>query len=381
MYMKLRPSPIAISCLIAALMAGPQVEASLNVTSYGASTGAADNTTAFQNCINAAQSSGNSVFIPSGTWNIKGQLTSTGITIAGAGLSSTTITHNSPTGRTQLLMKRGTLQDLTVNGANGNDYGVQMYGVGWLVQRVKVENTALAGMWCSGSNGTVQNYQAENTGADGANINNGASGPDKMGAYLTIQNSSADNAHDDGFAINSQNFGNANMPNPKILSCTVTNQQRANGLRIAGGVNSAVQNCSVTNCVGTSENGLKVGLYGTTGYQATNVSVTGNTFTNCGNISSTAGIYVKDNSTGTFSGNKIVTSKQAGLILANCGITFGTNNTIDHPRIGGIVINSGSTGHAAFNSDTVKNMNSGQAAFKNNSPSTFICSFSGNTGF
>src|SRR3569833_3511937 len=199
---------------------------SLSIETYGASTGASDNTTAIQNCINAAQTQGKSVWIPSGTWKITGSLQATGITISGAGMSNAIIyrqQNSSSVVATQIGLTRCTVRDIGIDG-NGTargvnaSYGFNNDGVGWLVERVNISHSD-AGMWASGSSATIQNCKMITTYADGININNG-DGPNKLGANLTVQNCLVVGHGDDGIAINSQgiSLGRQNMQNPKVLN-------------------------------------------------------------------------------------------------------------------------------------------------------------------
>ena len=63
----------------------------VNVVTYGASTGATDNTSAFQaaaDAVSASGTKGGCVFVPQGTWNLAGTVTlNTGVGICGAGWS------------------------------------------------------------------------------------------------------------------------------------------------------------------------------------------------------------------------------------------------------------------------------------------------------
>ena len=69
-----------------------------NATNGSADPGDADDTAAIQNCINQAQSQGKILWIPAGTFYLKGTtgLSATGITIAGAGMWYSTIYRDVP---------------------------------------------------------------------------------------------------------------------------------------------------------------------------------------------------------------------------------------------------------------------------------------------
>jgi Ricin-type beta-trefoil lectin domain-like len=355
----------------------------LSILSYGASTGSSDNTTAIQNCINAAQSEGEGVWIPAGTYTITGTLNATGILIAGAGMTSSVIYRNqnsSSVVATQLGLTSCTIQDIGIDG-NGTSrgvnasYGINIKGVGWLIQRVQIHHSD-AGIWASGTSGTVQNCNMLQTFADGVNINNSSSTPNGAGANLTIQNCTQNGAGDDGFAINAQgeDSGWANMTNPKIISCTSLNAFYANGIRIAGGSNAVVQSCMVSNT--THECGIEASSYGSGGFPIANGLIKGNLIYGSGTSDASACIGTGDaRTTATFRDNILINSADAGFQIGtptypNAGnIVVGPNNVIVHPALSGIAIQAGVVGSGVFTNNSVLNLNSGQSAFVNGSSS------------
>jgi len=356
---------------------------SLSIASYGASTSAGDNTAAIQSCINAAQSQGKSVWIPAGTYTIQGSLNATGITIAGAGMTSSIIyrqQNSSDITSTQISALSCTIKDIGLDG-NGTSrgvnasYGINMKGVGWLIQRVQIHHSD-AGIWASGSNGTCDSCVMLQTFADGININNSGTAPNNAGANLTIQNCSQTGAGDDGFAINSQgeDMSWPNMVNPKILNCTSTGAFYANGIRMAGGSGSLVQGCLVSNTARLC--GIEASSFGSGGWNISNGLITANKVMGSGTVDASACIKTGDaRTTATFSNNILLNSAGAGFQVGtptypNGGnIVVGPNNVIDHPAIGGFAVQSGVSGSGDFKNNSVLNLNSGQAAFTNNSGS------------
>jgi parallel beta-helix repeat protein len=383
----------AVLCLAGTHKAAAQTQPpnSLSIVTYGASTGASDNTAAIQNCINAAQSQARGVWIPAGTWRVTGSLHATGITITGAGMTTAIIyrqQNSSSVVATSLELLRCTVRDLGIDG-NGTSrgvnasYGINMKGVGWLVERVKVSHSD-AGMWMSGSSGTVQNCQLINVFADGVNLNN-ANGPDALGANLTVQNCLVDGSGDDGIAINSQgiSLGRQNMQNPKVLNNETRNSRAANGLRIAGGVNSIVTGNNVHD-QSTGENGIQIGKFSSDGFQLTGGQCNNNTFARVAGVNDCAAIWVYEDAQCTIAGNNIVDSKQHGFRIGSCNITLGDNNTINHPAKRGIWImgtSSGSPTHGSANikNNTVLNLNAGQPAFLNEAGSAMSVTLTGNS--
>jgi hypothetical protein len=355
----------------------------LSILSYGASTGSSDNTAAIQSCINAAQSQGKGVWIPSGTFKVTGQLSATGILIAGAGKTSSVIyrqQNSSSVVATQLALNSCTVQDLGIDG-NGTSrgvnasYGINMKGVGWLIQRVQVHHSD-AGMWLSGSSGTVQDSTMLQTFADGININNSGSDANHSGANLTIQNCTQDGAGDDGFAINSQgqDVGWPNMQNPKVVNCTSINAFYANGIRMAGGVNSLVQSCLVSNT--THECGIETSSFGSGGYGIANGLIIGNTVYGSGTADEASCMKSGDSrTTATYRDNILINSSHYGFQIGtptypNAGhIVVGPNNVIINPTLSGIHVQAGVVGSGTFSNNSVMNLRSGQTALVNNSGS------------
>ncbi|HEX3800509.1 MAG TPA: right-handed parallel beta-helix repeat-containing protein [Verrucomicrobiae bacterium] len=358
----------------------------LSIITYGASTGSSDNTSAIQSCINAAQTQGKGVWIPSGTYKVTGSLSATGILIAGAGMTSSVIyRQKSGSTDTTIHVTRCTVQDLGVDG-NGTargvnaDYGFSVNGVGWLMQRVQIQHSD-AGMWATGSSGTIQNCVVTNTFADGLNINN-SDGPNGLGANLTIQSCKGYHAGDDEFAINSQiptGSGRVNMVNAKVLNCVSSGAYAANGVRIAGGTNSTVQNNFITNAY---QSDIICGIFGgegSIGGIVQNAVISGNTCVGGGtNNDNEAGIRLQDNSTATVTGNTIKSTLKYGVTMSDGTYTF-NNNTINHPGLTGLWIESGARGSATIKTNTVQSLNSGQVAFLNSATGTFTTTLSGNS--
>ena len=161
---------------------------SLSITSYGADTnGVNDSTTALQNCINAAHSAGETVWMPAGNYLITGTINlPSNTTIQGAGMWYTTFRGNPSLYNTWYSANRITLNG---NGSNINlsDFAIVgclnyrydneandglggSYGTGSTISRVWVEHTK-TGAWLVNSSGLVVNgCRFRNTTADGINL-------------------------------------------------------------------------------------------------------------------------------------------------------------------------------------------------------------------
>jgi hypothetical protein len=374
-----------------------QPDKSLSVVDFGAfPDDEADDTVAIQNCINAAQAQGRTVWIPAGVFLISNRLVATGVTIEGAGMWYTTLYRNvpipTPTGlRSDLEVVSGVVRDLYIDGNavsrrrdEGSEYGINISGAsGWLIERVWIQH-ANAAIWASGTDGVVRDCRVSHTWADGINLNNGSAyHADKLGIRLTAQNNFVRGAGDDSFAINSTLSGGAfNMEDATLLNNTSIAPWWANGLRIAGGKNSIVQDNFIADP--TTHNGMIVAIFGPTGAPLEGASITGNfILRGAGSVADTAGMSLgsgAEYSNSTITHNLIQDSLRAGIRLGPTYLnTTIANNLIDHPATKGTWIKSGVTGTGWFECNTVINLNAGEVEFQNDSPATFTATVVGCT--
>jgi hypothetical protein len=188
---------------------------SINVTQspYNADdTGVNDSTNAIQDAINAAESSGQTVYLPPGTYTISNPLNVNNVTVVGAGEWYTTLTGSNVEfagGGGNINVSNLSIfgdvntrvdSDGDVNGFNGTFSNSTINDV-W-IQNTKV------GAWILGpTNGlTIENVQIQDTTADGVNFNAAA------GAITdsTVENSFLRNTQDDGLAMWAENYGDTN---------------------------------------------------------------------------------------------------------------------------------------------------------------------------
>jgi parallel beta-helix repeat protein len=172
--------------------------------------GVADCSTALQNCINDASSSGKTVWIPAGNYVITQFIVPlTNTTIQGAGMWHTTLLgnaslYNTSSSKRVALYGYGTnihLSDFAITGflnyrndSEPNDGLVGFYGTGSTISRVWVEHTK-TGAWLDNSSGLlVSDCRFRNTIADGINLNTGMRG-------TTVTNCTARGTGDDCFAM------------------------------------------------------------------------------------------------------------------------------------------------------------------------------------
>ncbi len=360
----------------------------LSVIVYGATANdTTDDTQAFKNCIAACQSQKKGMWIPAGNYYTGGSIINvTGICIYGAGMWYTTNTRIIGD-RHKWNLTNCTIQDLYIfnpetgrDVTQGHDSGMTIQGAkGWSVERVWAHHCFF---WCSGTDGIIRDCRTTESWADGINLNNGPTVKvDYEGLRLTAQNNFIVGAGDDGIAINAQNGGGAagNMVDTKILNNTSIGVTWANGMRVAGGRNSIVQNNLITDPA--DGNGIRVGKFGTSGNDCESVLVANNLILRGCGMRSTygqGGISVTDTATATIQSNTIIDSHRLGIDVQRCNATF-TGNIIINPGLQGILIKSGSIGAGTFTGNTVSNLNSGQVAFRNDAPTTFSVQSSGNS--
>jgi hypothetical protein len=153
----------------------------------------------------------------------------------------------------------------------------------------------------------------------------------------------------------------------------------ANGMRIAGGRNTIMQNNLITDP--TSSNGIRVGKFGTAGNPCESALVSNNLIIRgCGirNVYGQAGICVGDTATASIQTNTIIDSHAIGIEIQRCNATF-NNNIIENPSTQGFLVKSGSIGTGTFVGNTIRHLRLGQVAFRNDAPATFTVSSWGNS--
>jgi hypothetical protein len=361
----------------------------LSVVSYGATPNdETDDSQAFKNCISACQSQKKGMWIPPGDFKTQGILYAVGINIYGAGMWHTTNSRIIG-GRHKWDLTNCSIQDLHINNpqvgkglTNGHDYGMTIQGAkGWKVERVWAHRLG-ACFWCSGTDGTIKDCRATESWADGINLNNGPTvKADFAGLRLTAENNFIVGAADDGIAINAQNGGGiaGNMVDIKVMNNTSIGVMWANGMRIAGGRNTIMQNNLITDP--TSSNGIRVGKFGTAGNPCESALVSNNLIIRgCGirNVYGQAGICVGDTATASIQTNTIIDSHAIGIEIQRCNATF-NNNIIENPSTQGFLVKSGSIGTGTFVGNTIRHLRLGQVAFRNDAPATFTVSSWGNS--
>ncbi|MFC4036609.1 right-handed parallel beta-helix repeat-containing protein [Streptomyces polygonati] len=371
-----------------------------------------DSSGAIQTCINQAQSQGKILWIPSGTFYVKGTngLSATGITIEGAGMWYSTIYRSVPLPNAQgpAALFHGvstTLENFhldsnatsraTVDGSGGS---MDMSGTDWAVNGVWAQHNT-SGIWGAGTGGTVSNSRFTDMWADGVNINN-VSNNSSVGDHLTATNNFIRGTGDDGMAINSVNYNVTGgtttyytaMTAPTLTNNTVIAVWGAHGIGVYGGGGDLVQNNYIADTARYT--GLSVGQFSANGSHLTSATVSGNTIVrsggnayNQGQPALRIGIDAPGQSTGdvanaTVTGNTIISSVYDAIGISSSNGTKLTSNTITSPWRNGIAISPPNlpapSGSATITGNTVTGLKPGASAYLNSSTG-FSATVSGNS--
>ncbi len=353
-----------------------------------------DNTTAIQNCINAAQTQGKIVWIPQGTFYVRGGtsggaagLHMTGITMQGAGPWSSDIYRNLQIplvgygAEGTLNVDSGTVRDLFIdsngldrNGTDGGIGAIGIFGSNWSLNNVWIQHVT-AGVWAAGTNGTVQNCRVTSAFADGINLNN-FSGTSTVAQNLTATNNFVRGTGDDALAINgTDSSGHTPMNIITLSNNTTVAPWGGKNTSVYGGHNLTLQNNLYTDS--PRYPGIGFGYFSQSASIVT-AMVQGNTLLRCGgNYANdmTAAIEIGTDNTSftdtgiTFQNNTINNPLFGGVTIKYCSTFLFSGNTIARPSSYGISVEPGAIGNGSFINNSVVNLGSGQTAFVNNSTS------------
>ena len=384
-----------------------------NPTNGSADPSAVDSTAAIQNCINQAQSQGKILWIPQGTFYLKGTtgLQAQGMTIEGAGMWYSTIYRDVPLPNSvglaavfsvtsctmeNLHIDSNAISRATVDGAGG---AMDTTGTNWLANGMWNQHVE-SGCWASGTGGTVENSRFTSIWADGCNLNN-VSLTGTVGNNLSEINNFVRGTGDDALAINSVDYNvNSNgsdtyytaMSNITLINNTSIAPWGGKGIGIYGGSGHHVENNYVSDMARYI--GLGVGRFGVNGSDLHTPTVTGNVIVRSGGNAYNQGqpalqignggdgqnVGVVDSATVT--GNTVIDSVYDSIGFSTSTNTLLENNTVTSPWRNGIVIDPpfypAPTGSANITDNTVSGLAAGQSAFINNS-SGFVATLSGNS--
>jgi len=406
------PAPIAqpansISITSCGAVADP------NPTNGAANSGSVDSRAAIQTCIDQAQSQSKILWIPQGTFYVKGTggLTAKGITIAGAGMWYSNVYRDVPLPNSVAL---GALFDVTSctvqnfhidanapsrNPVGGDGGAMDTTGTNWVASGLWTQHT-MSGFWASGTGGTIQNNRLTDIWADGINVNNVALNA-STGNNLTATNNFVRGSGDDSLAINSAAY-NTNSDGTKTYYSPMTNVTFTHntaiapwggkGLAIYGGSGHVVSDNYVSD---TSRFiGLGAGRFGVNGSDLLSATVSNNVILRSGGNAYNQGqpaVHIGNGSDGqgvgivdkvTVTGNTIANSLYDAVGFSTSTNTLLQSNTITSPGRNGVVVAPPNypapSGSATITGNTLTGLKSGMTAFANNS-SGFTASVTNNS--
>jgi hypothetical protein len=384
-------------------LAQPANSISITDSAYGAISNniGVDNTTAINNCFQAALSQGKAVYVPPGTYYfsaINGGLNASGIRIVGAGPWYSILYRITPANNNQgvaniITTISCTMSNLALdcNGnsraGNNNNGAVNFSGNNWLVDNVWIQHVTSA-FWCAGIGGTARNCRVLSVWSDGGNFNNvQGQGANGVGMSLTYSNNFVRGTGDDAMAINSVNyntFGSTTtyytmMSNIVYSDNTAIAPWGGKCMAIYGGVNQTVTNnllCDTARYIG-----LGVGKFGVNGSDLLSARVTGNIVRRCGGNGynqEQPAMMIGNGGDGQSSGtvanaycasNTIIDSVYSAVGFSTCTNIVFQYNTIINPALDGIAIGppyfQAPAGFAILISNTVSGLNAGMSAFTN----------------
>ena len=213
-----------------------------------------DYTGAFNKCIARAVETGKSVWIPSGTFKITGDIIlPANVTMQGAGMWYTVLVGDDAlytnVNRRVRLKGNGSnihISDFAIIGKlnyrsdqESNDGIVGSFGTNSTISRIWIEHTKV-GMWIENSKGLkITACRMRNTMADGINFCVGM-------AQSTIENCTARGTGDDCFAIwpTVKGIQQFSPGHNLIIHCTARLPFLANGAAIYGGESNKIKDCS-----------------------------------------------------------------------------------------------------------------------------------------
>lgn len=358
---------------------------------------ARDSTAAIQNCINQAQAQNKSLWIPAGTFYLKGTngLVAKGITIEGAGMWYSTIYRDVPLPNANGLgaifqVTSSTVRNFhvdsnsrsreSVDGAGG---AMDTTGTNWLAENIWTQHV-LSGFWASGTGGTVRNNRLTSIWADGCNLNNVALDA-TVGNYLTATNNFVRGTGDDGMAINSVNYNDTDhgrvfyspMSNITQTNNTIIGAWNGKALGVYGGSGHLVANNYIADTARYT--GLGVGRFGVNGSDLHSSRITGNTIVRSGGNGFDQGqpaLHIGNGSDGQNVGivDDIEVSNNTIVAALYDAIGFSTStnirleqNTVTAPWRNGVVIGApfypAPTGSAAISNNTVSGLGANKVAY------------------
>ena len=312
--------------------------ATCSITSFGAvGNGVTDNTTAIQNTFNYAATNHCTALIPAGTFAYSGNITATGIAVAGNGASSILKATNFANSALILTGTGGSISNLSMTSAATTRLSTPQSAMIWvnnatkyIVQNVLINGSPSVGIFSvTSSGGQVLNNTVENTLADSISQIAGANN-------ITVSGNRVLNSGDDGIS-NDSYIGDPGIVNAiTVQGNTVVNNVSGRGLEVSGGSNITFTGNYVDNPDGYADMYIATESQWNT-QSVSNVTVNGNTFVDGGPNQGSAIVYNSEAGTNTItgvtiSGNQFVNPKLAAVQLTGSGSETGIviNNNTDY---------------------------------------------------
>ncbi|MFJ9350785.1 discoidin domain-containing protein [Streptomyces sp. NPDC101237] len=371
-------------------------------TNGAAASGSVDSRAAIQDCIDQAQTQNRTLWIPPGTFYVKGTqgLNARGITIEGAGLWYSTVYRDVPVPNSTPLAALFDLTSCTVRNfhidANavsrstiGGDGGaMDTTGTGWLAEGIWTQHT-MSGFWASGTGGTVRDSRLTSIWADGINVNNVSLGAD-TGNDLTVTGNFVRGTGDDAIAVNSVAYNTDSdgsrtyyhpMTDVNVSDNTSIAPWGGKGVAVYGGSGHQVRNNYISDTARYI--GLGAGRFGVNGSDLLSATLTGNTVVRSGGNAYGQGqpaLHIGNGGDGqntgtvddvTVTGNTVTDSLYDGIGFSTSTGTLLKDNTVSHPGRNGIAISPpfypAPTGSATITGNTVTGLTAGASAYVDNS--------------
>jgi Pectate lyase superfamily protein len=329
-------SPSLTSATSAGFTITALASSTCSITSFGAvGDGVTDNTTAIQNTFNYAATNHCTALIPAGTFAYSGNITATGIAVAGDGASSILKATNFANSALILTGTGGSISNLSMTSAATTRLSTPQSAMIWvnkatkyIVQNVLINGSPSVGIFSvTSSGGQVLNNTVENTLADAISQIAGANN-------ITVSGNRVLNSGDDGIS-NDSYIGDPGIVNAiTVQGNTVVKNVSGRGLEVSGGSNITFTGNYVDNPDGYADMYIATESQWNT-QSVSNVTANGNTFIDGGPNQGSAIVYNSEAGTNTItgvtiSGNQFVNPKLAAVQLTGSGSETGiaiSNNT------------------------------------------------------
>jgi hypothetical protein len=309
-----------------------------SITSNGAmGDGTTDNLTAIQNTFNYAAANHCIALIPSGTFAYSGNLTATGIAVAGVGASSILKPLSLSNEAIILAGSGGSISNLVMESAATSRLLTQQSAMVWAenadnyyVENLLINDSSSTGIISQNSHDAfILNNTIENTLADSIT--------QVLGSYnITIFGNRILNSGDDGVSNNSYVGDPSAVHTITVQGNTVMHNKGGRGLEVSGGSNIIFSGNYVDNLDGYTDMYIASESEFNT-QSVSNVTVSGNSFLDGGPNQGSAIVYNSQAGATTITavtigGNQFVNPKLSALEYAGNGSETGisVNNNTDY---------------------------------------------------